>query len=156
MTPVNHTFWWRRRLLQVLVTKTSETRVTDVNQQNWRLQDISKTFWKLNANVFDVFNLKRFWSDAHVLCKERLGHIQESLAHVFKTSLLQIHMFYIVLNTVWTPNKDIIVFGLPSRLKHELKRYKTFPCKGFARYHDLKTRCKRVWRPLLEWRTRLG
>ena len=50
----------------VLVTKTSfvsfghkDARDTysDVYQQNWRLQDISKTFWKLNANVFDVFNL---------------------------------------------------------------------------------------------------
>ena len=41
----------------VLVTKTSETRVSVVYQQNWRLQDISQTFWKLNAKVFDVFNL---------------------------------------------------------------------------------------------------
>ena len=73
------------------MTKTSETSVSDVYQQNWRLQDILKTFGKLNANVFDVFNLSRFWSGAHVLCKERLGHVQESLAYVFKTSSLRIY-----------------------------------------------------------------
>ena len=31
------------------------------------------------------------------------------------------------MNTVWTPNEDVIVLGLPPRLKHESKRYKGVP-----------------------------
>ena len=82
--------------------------------------------------MFDVFNLYRFWSDTHVLCKERLGHVKESLAHVFKTSSLQIYIFFdIFLNTVLTSNKDVIVLGLPSSLKHKLKHYENITMQGF-------------------------